>query len=238
MRRHSNSHLCARIWSNNCLRNAQPESSLMRIGRSSLWRITTWSWWLSTSDVVPKPICFTCLPVINARAISNEDGASIGYIGCHIAHVLEMRRGKINMASSPSQHKMHALFARTAAWRRLAESGSQPMVLLFYSLHGIGAIVPSNEPSVFTRRGCNNSSTIMRNIMLFCVNFFLESIFSTSANVNFNQQYHQKVVPAIITAIRCTNTVQYTQRSSSMYHPLAWELNTTWSFQRICHVSK
>ena len=77
MRRHSNSHLCARIWSNNCLRNAQPESSLMRIGRSSLWRITTWSWWLSTSDVVPKPICLTCLPVINARAISNEDGASI-----------------------------------------------------------------------------------------------------------------------------------------------------------------
>ena len=91
---------------------------------------------------------------------------------------------------------------------------------------------------LFTRRGRNNSSTTMRNIMLFCVNFFLESIFSTSANVNFNQQYHQKVVPAIITAIGCTNTVQYTQRSSSMYHPLAWELNTAWSFQRTCHVAK
>ena len=78
----------------------------------------------------------TCLPAINARAMSNEDDASIGYIGCHIAHVLEMRTGKINMASSP-----------------LAESGSQPIVLLFYSLHGIDAIVHSIGPSVFTRRG-------------------------------------------------------------------------------------
>ena len=33
-----------------------------------------------------------CLPAINVRAMSNEDGASIGYIGCDIAHVLEMRR--------------------------------------------------------------------------------------------------------------------------------------------------
>ena len=38
----------------------------------------------------------TCLPAINARAISNEDGASIGYIGCDIAHVLGMRRGESN----------------------------------------------------------------------------------------------------------------------------------------------
>ena len=42
---------------NNCFRNAQPETSLMRIGYSSLWRTTTWSWWLPTSGVVPKPIC-------------------------------------------------------------------------------------------------------------------------------------------------------------------------------------
>ena len=92
----------------------------------------------------------TCLPAINARAMSNEDGASIGYIGCHIAHVLEMRRGKINMASSP-----------------LAESDSQPIVLLLYSLHGIDAIVHSIGPSVFTRRGRNNSSTTMRNSLIF-----------------------------------------------------------------------
>ena len=56
----------------------------------------------------------TCLPAINARAMSNEEGASIGYVGCHIAHVLEMRRGKIIVASSPP-HKMHALLARTTA---------------------------------------------------------------------------------------------------------------------------
>ena len=40
----------------------------------------------------------TCLPAINTRAMSNEDGASIGYrpIGCDIAHVLGMRRGESN----------------------------------------------------------------------------------------------------------------------------------------------
>ena len=54
------------------------------------------------------------LSAINARAMSNEEGASIGYVGCHIAHVLEMRRGKIIVASSPP-HKMHALLARTTA---------------------------------------------------------------------------------------------------------------------------
>ena len=83
---------------------------------------------------IPSVWFMTCWTAINAWAMSNDDGASIGYIEClrcDIAHVLEMRRGKRNMASSEGDARSLRMSSSMVNIGWIRQSTKCVVVLLF-----------------------------------------------------------------------------------------------------------